>query len=181
MEDLEQKVIDKGRKLLALAERGFGGERDNAQVKLEAFLERNNISLDDLMSDVIQKLEFVILKKHQKLFFQIVWHTVPNWNGRYTERERDNKLWLQLTITQWTEICVLFDHYVKQYDREFKLMQKQFKTDFRKAFVAEAELYAHATNEPKSTGSSLGFDDLMRIGGLMSKLKVNKKRKELGQ
>jgi len=35
-----QKIIDLGRKLLALSQRGVGGEQENAQKMLEAFLEK---------------------------------------------------------------------------------------------------------------------------------------------
>ena len=43
-----QKIIDLGTKLLALAERGEMGERENAKIMLDAFLEKHQLTLLDI-------------------------------------------------------------------------------------------------------------------------------------
>lgn len=43
-----EKIIQLGRKLLALSKQGVGGEQENATAMLVAFLEKNNLSITDI-------------------------------------------------------------------------------------------------------------------------------------
>ncbi len=45
------KIITLAKKLHALAERGVGGEKINAEYKLKELCQKHNISLDDLESE----------------------------------------------------------------------------------------------------------------------------------
>lgn len=46
-----ERITDKLRKLLALAERGCGGEAENAKRLLEAQLRRYGMTLEDLLNE----------------------------------------------------------------------------------------------------------------------------------
>ena len=53
--EMDEKTIQRIKKLQALAERGVGGEKDTAERMLQKMLERNGIkSLDELQSVVVK-------------------------------------------------------------------------------------------------------------------------------
>ena len=53
--EMDEKTIQRIKKLQALAERGVGGEKDTAERMLQKMLERNSIkSLDELQSVVVK-------------------------------------------------------------------------------------------------------------------------------
>ena len=55
-----ERITDKLRKLLALAERGCGGEAENAKRLLEAQLRRYGMTLEDLLNEGKKKRAFTL-------------------------------------------------------------------------------------------------------------------------
>ncbi len=64
---MDEKTIQRVKKLLALAERGVGGEKDTAAKMLQRMLEKNGIqSLDELESEKYEYVLFPYNGKYEK-------------------------------------------------------------------------------------------------------------------
>jgi hypothetical protein len=180
--NIDQKLLDKAAKLLALANRGIDGEKANAEAMLIAFLQRHNLVLEDLLSDERKEREFFILLKHQDLFWSIVLHVVPNCDGKYKQGITNKKLlWLKLTDDEYCQVTILFDHYVRQYDIAMKKARHDFMKSFEIAFIQEAKLFTHKSNmsDKPSKGRDLSLSELMQISAMMDKMNLLKHRKML--
>lgn len=88
------KVEAKLRKLLALAQRGEGGEKDNAQRMLEKLLARHGMSIDDLVDDRREIRWFPISTKYDRKLAAQIMSKVCNSDspGLYISKGRVKKL-----------------------------------------------------------------------------------------
>ena len=67
------KIIDKLKKILALAERGEQGEAINARIMLENELRKHGLTIEDLRSELkIPRIFPYKTKEEMTLFFQIL-------------------------------------------------------------------------------------------------------------
>jgi hypothetical protein len=57
MTDKRNAVIERLRKVLALAKGGTGGERDNAERQLEAMLRKHGLTMDDIDDETVKKVK----------------------------------------------------------------------------------------------------------------------------
>ncbi len=55
---MNRALIDRALKIKALAQRGEGGEKRNAEQLLASFLERNGLTLDDLSTEQVSEQPF---------------------------------------------------------------------------------------------------------------------------
>ncbi len=81
---MNDKYIKLAKKLKALTEQGEGGEKYNAQKKLQSLMKRYDITDDDINEDRRNAVKFRLRKEQVQLFFQI-YITVVGW-GRDLRR-----------------------------------------------------------------------------------------------
>lgn len=94
---MDEKTIQRIKKLQALAERGVGGEKTTAQKKLAKLLKDNGInSLDELQKEEYEYTIFSYNGKHEiKLLRQCMYKVMGAKSDRtasFTTRKKDN-LW----------------------------------------------------------------------------------------
>lgn len=159
------KAIELAKKLQALAEQGVGGEATNAANRLEALLAKHNLTIDDLDKPERHICEYDIMLKHQDLFFQLVFNTVLNWDGKFRYGKSKRKIRLMLTNAEQLELTAKFDHYVRLYDQHLKL--------FLAAFIHKNRLYAKHDENYKSSDDNKSSHELSEadkeiLYGLMS-------------
>lgn len=142
------KAIELAKKLHALAERGEQGEAMNAANRLAALLQAHGLTIEDIEKPERHWCEYDIMLKHQDLFFQIVYNTVLNWDGKYRKGASKRKIQLYLTNAEQLELTAKFDHYVRSYDMQLRL--------FSSAFIHKHELYAKRDEryDKKSKGTA---------------------------
>lgn len=128
------------KKLKALAEAGIGGEKINAQKKLDELIKKYNISEEDLTDDILIDCEFTYHGKTEKrLLNQIIYKVTNERNNSYgfvytySERICRTKRGCRATKAQKIEIEFLFDFYKKLYKKEEEL--------FLIAFIQKHELF----------------------------------------
>lgn len=65
------KYIELAKKLKALADRGIGGEKINAEKMLKALMKKHGITMQEIEGDEIDFNEIIVSKEKKKLFHQI--------------------------------------------------------------------------------------------------------------
>ena len=68
---MENKTLELGRKLKALADRGIGGEKENASEILKRFLNKNGLTIEDLENEETRDFFVNIKSEDFPLFHQI--------------------------------------------------------------------------------------------------------------
>jgi hypothetical protein len=103
-------------KLFALANRGEGGEKRNAEAALRRLLEREGITpaeLEDRLGDnaAARHCEFSVADSYQRMLLaKIVASVVPGWDGAfYRYPGARSKLFYELTRRQEVEVRFLFE------------------------------------------------------------------------
>lgn len=88
--EIDEKVQAKLRKLQALAERGVGGEKANAQRMLEKLMARHGLTLEDLGAERREVRWFKYTTTlERRLLFQIASKVIgPGYDGTYFSRKR---------------------------------------------------------------------------------------------
>lgn len=146
------KKLELAKKLKALAEKGVGGEKLNAETILKDFLAKHNISLDELESEKESDYFFQIKEEEEQLFIQIVARvrrTIKVY-GRITavkikEFKLKGNFFITCTASEYFEIESMNHVYQRLYKKELDV--------FYHAFLTANNLLASSEN-PKS------YDDL---------------------
>lgn len=106
----DEKLQAKIRKLMALAERGEGGERDNARRMLENMLRRHGLTLDDLQGDKREIRWFSCVGPFQRrLAQQILSKVTDSFDvAAYTSKERRSQIGVEVTASEAIEFELHF-------------------------------------------------------------------------
>lgn len=127
---MDEKVIQKIKKLQALAERGVGGEKETAKKKLEKMLEQNGISsLEDLEREEIEFTLFSYKGKHEEtLLEQCIYKvmTASNKTEYYKRRGTRQKVGIYCTKAQKIEIELEFEFYRNVFNEQLELFMQAF-------------------------------------------------------
>ncbi len=160
--DKKQELLQK---LKALADRGVGGEKINAQRKLDEYMEKYGYTLEDL--DEPQKISFEIKCKNEvekTLLLQIIYKVTNDKNSCYgftwarNGKPCKNLVGYDATAAQKIEIDFLFDFYKRLYAKESKI--------FLQAFIQKHQLFGELKDGEETTPPP--YDELLRMA-LMEK------------
>lgn len=129
------KKIELAKKLKALAERGVGGEKTNAEKMLADFIAKHNISMDDIEQDKIDHYFFTVKPEHQTLLHQIV-KKVNASLSLYGPLPKDvmkrvkakGNVFTECTLAEYIEIESMFNLYGSLYDEELDVFYRAFCT-----------------------------------------------------
>lgn len=143
------KIIELAKKLKALADRGVDGEKDNAEMKLRALMEKHNLTEADLESEQVKIHPFLIESdKHKQnkdirvlLAYQLAglyeYNLYGEWTGKdrkYIEKMEGIKCnyGIKCTDYQFIEFKMKFDFYCGVLVKEFEAFIYAFclKHDF---------------------------------------------------
>ena len=121
------------RKLRSLAEQGVGGEKLNAQKKLEEMLKKYNISDKELDEETVELYHFKVRGERERLLIAQIMYKVCNrkdniftFRRDLTGRKLSSELGCECTASQRIEIELLFDFYKRLYNREEKFFFSTF-------------------------------------------------------
>lgn len=115
-------------KLLAMRDRGFGGEAENAELLLNKLLKKNGLTESDLTDGDFCKSPRTFkfsAKIERRLLVQIVSAVVDQWDGStFCRKNRPKEIVFELTDPQFAEVTVLFSLYrdalYKTLDRAYR-------------------------------------------------------------
>ena len=104
-----ETILDKLRKIAALADRGDAGERDNAQAALEKLCARHGVTLDQLLDDAIEPIEIKARGIEKQLLTHVAMKIVGTHKIPHTPTSKSIKFWV--TRAQGIDITEAFEHY----------------------------------------------------------------------
>lgn len=157
MSDKYESLKDKLFKLKALAERGVGGEADNARRLLRKLCADNDIDLSDLDATMSPKDTLFKVGRstlYKTLFMQCYAYVT---NKQTISYKTDGvNCWVEVTPLQAAQIRDLFEWHKVNMDKEFK----DFKDNFMYAYVQKHGLVCHTEHE---SDKDLSKEDLERL------------------
>ena len=149
---INQKVQDKLRKLQALAKRGVGGEKANAQRMLDKLLARHGLTIDDLADERREIRWFTAPTMFEKrLAFQIL-AKVCNTDDppAYRSKGRPKQIGIKVTPSEAIEFELYYETLRKAMDEHFQ--------DAFSAFVQANRLFSNQpSNDPEPLLSERDF------------------------
>lgn len=168
------KELELAKKLKALADKGIGGEKINAEEMLQKLLKKHNISIEDLENDNIEEFFFVI---PEKLHFKILWQITKNLNmaikcyGEFTKKLiKDYNLAgnysIHCTNSEYIEIEAKYSFYLELFKSESEI--------FFSAFIQANDL-GIKSDEPRQKLT----DKDMRVIEMSAKVKKGNFSKQL--
>jgi hypothetical protein len=147
------KAIELAKKLKALADKGVGGEKQNAEQMLEKFLKKHNLTIEEIEGEKINKYFFQIDNKYQQLLNQILkitnrslslWAEIPK--NKIRQLRLAGNYMTECTASQFVEIKAKFDFYSNLYEEELDV--------FYTAFLHANNLLVESTAQDKEKGIS---------------------------
>lgn len=116
--NMDTKYIDLAKKLKALAERGEGGEMENAKTMLESIMRKYNITIDDITSEEKAIVWFKVNVRLKKLFNQVAYSIMGKGYGSWNRKLKRSLVGIECTRLQEAEIRNKFDFYSRAYKEE---------------------------------------------------------------
>lgn len=173
------RIIDKLKKLLALAERGERGEADNARRLLEAELRRHGLTLEDICADNRRTRMFKCNSNEERgLLIQVLVNYLGSKSDAFCEstyNKRKKQVYIDLTDMEYIDISNMYDFYKAQFKKE----RKRLLHDMIVAFVQKHSLYDSTPSERPDDDREIDWDELKRILALSSTMEDVTFRKQL--
>lgn len=152
MVELDDKKRALLHKLRSLAERGIGGERENAQRMLEKKLEEFGIDPEDFeLNEDVGDLWFKV-PKYSKMFVLIAAEVLDVDTIRYTKAKSGKEIGIRCTASQAVEIELIYAAYRRGLDKEIEMLKE--------AYFYRNNLYSTAT---RSFDEKFGRDRTLKI------------------
>ncbi len=156
-------IIDKLRKIEALAVSGVDGEKENARRLLDALCKKHGITLDRLSNSERRLYKFKFSGKHEKTILIQTIGYVCDIHGSLTFKvlkKKRTEVWFPLTESQAIVVYECFEHYRKAWRKQ--------QEDFLTAFVHKNNLVAQSESPANDKSSSdNNTERLMRIIQIM--------------
>lgn len=179
---MENKIIDLAKKLKALADRGIGGEKVNAEKMLSDLLKKHNLTIEDIEGEK-QEYYFFTIKPNDEINIRLLNQIIKRVNYDLTlfgpiSPQKVNKhgfggnLIVECTAAEYIEIESMFNIYKKLIDSEYDV--------FFRAFCTANDLLG----QPKkaTTTKELSpeeYEKLMRANAMADNIKKENRFKQL--
>lgn len=157
-----ERITDKLKKLLALAERGCGGEAENARRLLENNLRKYGLTLEDICENKTYVRTFKYRSKEERtLIIQVFLSVIGSKSESFLEATYNasrKTIYISLTDLQYAEISSMVDFFKAQFNKE----RKRFLKDFMAAFVDKHHIY-DITPDEREDNEDIDLERLSRI------------------
>ena len=171
---MSENLLNLIRKLKELADRGEGGEKDNAANKLQSLLDKHGISLEDINQDVIKEREFILNSNQIKFFVQVAYSCFGNETAIFKlqneKKSKQVKRFLKLTDAQFIELTAKFDFYWEKYEKDLQI--------FYSAFIQRNELYVKGSSA-KEDLTQEEIEEINKIRAVMQGLDKHSFHKQI--
>lgn len=159
-----ERITDKLRKLLALAERGCGGEAENARRLHEAQLSKYGLTLEDLYENKTSRRIFKYRNKEERQIIVQVFLSVLGSKSEAFKASTYNAskktIYIDLTDLKYAEISDMVAFFKSQFNKEKKRLMK----DILYAFVEKHNIFDCTPNDDdKASDKEIDLEELMRI------------------
>lgn len=165
------KILDLAKKLKALADRGVGGERENATNMLLRYMDKHGISINDIEDSDLELRTFKISPNQKTIFIQVA-AMVLNFNyDLWKSRSNRNTYLIECTPGQQIEIQVAFDFYWNAYKEEIQV--------FTNAFIQKNRLFRDTTDEEAAKESELSKEEALKLIAMMEGIEKRDLKKQI--
>ncbi len=130
---MNNKYLDLAKKLKALADKGVGGEKINAQAMLDALLRKHNITLEEVEGEKENDYYFTLKKDEGILWSQICKRVNyklkcygPFPQNKVKELRLEGNNMVTCTASEYIEIESMYHIYSRLYKEELELFYRAF-------------------------------------------------------
>jgi len=174
-----ERIIELGRKLLALAKGGVDGERETAQRMLDSFLEKNGLSLRDIepatrVNRLVKGVSLTLKQVFVNFCASIVGHRVQIHKcvgaGYY---------FVEMNDAEWAEFSEKWPVYKREFLKEIRKKKEQQKKELKlvaKAFISKHDLYSTDRDDSADDDSLPTAEELEEI---MQMLRLREEMEDL--
>ncbi len=156
--NVSDKVKRKLAKLHALAERGEGGEKDNAERVLAKLLAQHNLTIADLDDEAQSEVRFYFNSEYEKRLLGQVMATVLNNPERNVYKIKKRRQFMaEMTASEKLEAELQYSIY--------KLALKKLMEQTFMAFISTNDIFP--TNSAEGEGKQYSEDEIATIRRLM--------------
>ena len=173
------KHIELAKKLKALAEKGIGGEKINAEKMLNDLLKKHNLTIEEIEGEKLNDFYFTITDKHNwSLLYQIIkgvnfeircFGEIPK--SKIREYKLKGNYLIECTNSEYIEISAKYDFYLRLYKSELDT--------FLSAFIEANDLGVDNPNKEVKELTKDEIKELYRIQEMASKIKKGEFHKQL--
>lgn len=174
--DIISEAKERLKKLYALALRGVGGEKEQAQAILDKLLKKYAMTLDDLDDEVIQEYDLEYHGKEQdRILMQTAYKVTDDKNAfnhlqyNHSGRACRTRLRVRCTAAQKAEIEFLFNFYVRLWEKE--------KEALLQAFFQKHRIFGNLKDG--ESGAELSPEELLKLELMMKGLSDEQPLKQL--
>lgn len=153
---MDNKSIELGKKLKALADAGYGGEKQNAKELLEKYLRKHNLTIEQIDTDAIISRRYKV-GPHGRLFLQVVASVTDEFQAFRVTNDPSCRI-LDVTEIHHIETEAKFNFFKK----EFIKQKKENEDLFFNAFVQKNALYSSQPSDP-AEAKQLTLEERQRI------------------
>jgi hypothetical protein len=122
------------RKIKALAERGIGGEKENAERLFRELCDKYDIDPEQFGEDKRTERKLKYKFRHKLVASQIIANVVGAKQCYQYRGDREMTYYFEATEEEYMQICAMFDFYCGRYEEELDL--------FTEAFIRKNHLFA---------------------------------------
>lgn len=173
-----EKIIELLKKLKSLAEKGVGGEKDNAEQMLVNLMKKHGVTMDMLEDEVRHSREFRINEFQKKIFFQVAGSVLGGQASYWHDKKSKAKVKsyvFKLTELEFLEIKIKFEFYWKAYEEELDV--------FTSAFIHKNRIYSKKDKDDDQPQKELTLEEkqkILRMRQMMDGMESRSFNKQIG-
>jgi hypothetical protein len=183
---MNEKIINLGKKLHALAMQGSGGEKENAQRMLDAFLFKNGLTLSDIEPSIrTERLIKNVNNDNVQMLINLIASIVGSDYKMYKCRAAKYRL-VEMNDIEWMEFERRWNILRVELKREMlkkkREIQKQLKL-VTTAFIHKHNLFSITkteNTEPQSFPTAEEMEEIMQMIRMKNQMKDINFYKEIG-
>jgi O-glycosyl hydrolase len=138
-----EKILELARKLKALAERGIGGEKENAAAMLNRLMKQHGITIDMISGTEKKDFVFYTVQERRQFLVQIIANVLGKKCNIFSypsdARRKKKRVGTTCSPAEAVEIQAKFDFFWKAWESELDV--------FYSAFIQTNKLYSKKTGD----------------------------------
>lgn len=177
MEKDFESIMDKLKKLKALADRGCAGEAHNARRLLEKMCAKYGVRLEELAEEKPEKHKFVVGRSVllHTLFSQCYGYVMKNKQNMSYWRLSRNEIVVECTKLEYVELLSLYEWHKANFEKEFE----EHKQLLLEAYISKHSIYPESSGGNGRELTSAEIERLLKIRALEETLEDVSYHKQL--
>ena len=177
-------IIEKARKILALAEHGVEGEAKAAKLALNSLLKKHGLTIEDLRNEKRTTREFSIKNHDEIIIFN---HCIINrfgckshvWEHHYMLKGDYRHIYADMTDIEYLDFKPFFEFHIRQYRKELKKMLETVQT----AYIHKHDLFDRTSEQGQNAedGGDIDMQELYRLMQVMEAMESTSYYKTLSE